>query len=771
MITEAREPQIAETGMPPVGELPENSLAEPERPQVAAAGVPQAGGAELEKSRKFFFNRELSWLAFARRVLALAEDPELPLAERVKFVAIMGMLHDEFFMKRMGGLKRKLKRRPDKPALDGRKPAELLAACRRELLEQTTLTGRLVQGEIRPAMADAGVPIVDHRQLEAPQQKQLRDLFRESVLPILTPLAVDAEHPFPFISNQGLNLAILVPDKTGEAKPRLAGAPGVFFVRLKVPDNRPRWMPVPGGPGFVPLEQVIAANLDLLFPAAPPREVFLFRVTRAAQGKRQGDFDPGEPGSIIHLVASELKARKFAGAVRLEIESRAPDWLIAWLIQRLGVGEEDVYRTKALMRLDDLMSVELPDHPELRLPRHQGVTHPRLRALEPGDRQAIFCEIARGDLLVHHPYHSFDTSVLRFLESAATDPAVLAIKLTIYRTSKDSPIVQALAEAARRGKQVAVLVEITARFDEAPNIAWGRYLENEGVHVAYGVEQLKTHVKLALVVREEAGAIRRYAHVGTGNYHTGTARIYEDLGILTCDSELCEDVAAVFNQLTGATRPESYNKMLVAPETMRQRFIELIRREAEHARAGRPCGIQAKMNQLQERHIIAELYRASAAGVPIRLNVRGLCCLRPQVPGLSENIEVFGVISRFLEHSRIYRFVNGGSPELYVGSADWMKRNLYRRVETIAPVSDEGIREELTRILEVYERDNCTVWDARPDGTYVRRRPAPGEEPRPSQETFIRLAGESVLSSDATPDRVGRAGSRAGKLDLAEHSE
>ncbi len=765
MIAEALERPVSGAQAPPVPEVQEPRAGEAQEPKAAA---------ELEKSPEHYFNRELSWLAFARRVLALAEDGELPLFERLKFVAIMGMLHDEFFMKRMAGLKRKLKRRPGKRALDGKRPVELLAACRRELTGQTAVLEGLVEDEIRPAMASAGVPIVDHRQLEPSQQERLRAFFRESVLPILIPLAVDAEHPFPFISNQGLNLAIQVPDSPGDSPLRAAGArevrrlaaarkarratgAPVRFVRLKVPDNRPRWLAVPGAPGFVPLEQVIHANLDLLFPAAPPREVFLFRVTRGAQGdreEREGEYAAGEPGSIIRLVSSELKARKFAGAVRLEIETRAPEWLVAWLVERLAISEEDVYRTRTLLRLDDLMSLDLPDRPELRLPDHQAVTHPRLRELEPTDPQAIFREIARGDLLVHHPYHSFDTSVLRFLESAAMDPAVLAIKLTIYRTSKDSPIVQALAEAARRGKQVAVLVEITARFDEAPNIAWGRFLEDEGVHVAYGVEKLKTHVKLALVVREEEGRIRRYAHVGTGNYHTGTARIYEDLGVLTCDSELCEDVAAVFNELTGATRPNTYHKMLVAPETMHHRFAELIRREAEHARAGRPCGIQAKMNQLQERHIIAELYRASAAGVPIKLNVRGLCCLRPQVAGLSENIEVFGVISRFLEHSRIYRFVNGGSPELFVGSADWMKRNLYRRVETIAPVADPAIRRELTRILEVYENDNCTVWDARPDGTYVRRRPAPGEEPRPSQETFIRLAS-SMLRHAGTEELRG----------------
>ncbi len=701
----------------------------------APVEAPPIEDLELAKSGDFFFNRELSWLAFARRVLALAEDPELPLSERLKFTGIMGMLHDEFFMKRISGMKQRMKTRPHKVTLGGLRPAECFEACRRELSEQTAILDRLLAREIRPAMAAAGVPIVDHGDLGPDPRQSLRQLFRESVLPILTPLAVDAEHPFPFISNQGLNLAVLVPDRAGESQ---------RFVRLKVPDNRPRWIAVPGGPGFVPLEQIIAANLDLLFPATPPREVYLFRVTRGAKGLQEAADLTGqeleEPGSIIRLVSSELKARKFAGVVRLEVEARAPERLVSWLAERLEIGDQDVYRCGDLLRLDDLADLELPDHRSFKLPRHRPVTHPRLVGLDPADPRAIFRQIRGGDLLVHHPYHSFDTSVLRFLESAAVDPVVLAIKLTIYRTSRDSPIVQALAEAARRGKQVAVLVEITARFDEAPNIAWGRYLEDEGVHVAYGVEKLKTHVKLALVVREEEGRLQPYAHVGTGNYHTGTARIYEDLGILTCDPEICDDAAAVFNELTGATRPESYRRMLVAPETMSQRFVDLIRREADHARAGRPCGIRAKMNQLQDKRIIAELYRAGAAGVPIRLNVRGLCCLRPQVPGLSESIEVFGVVSRFLEHSRIYRFENGGEPLLFIGSADWMRRNLHRRVETVAPVRDGAIRRQLTRILEVYEEDNCSVWDCGPDGAYVRRRPAPGEAPRAAQEIFIRLA-------------------------------
>jgi polyphosphate kinase len=419
---------------------------------------------------------------------------------------------------------------------------------------------------------------------------------------------------------------------------------------------------------------------------------------------------------------------------------RMPAGVRDWLVRQLHLDDEDVHRTDHFLGICDLSGFQPDGFDHLRLPRHAPVTHPRLRKLSASDPGAVFDEIARGDILVHHPYHSFDTSVLRFIQASARDPQVLAIKLTIYRTSSDSPIVLALAEAARRGKQVAVLVEITARFDEAPNIAWGSFLENEGVHVAYGVERLKTHVKLALAVREEAGVVRRYAHIGTGNYHTGTARIYEDMGILTCHPDLCADAAEVFNVLTGATAHGGYRRLLVAPKRLRERFTELIRREAEHAAAGRPSGIQAKMNQLQDAQIIRELYRASQAGVPISLNVRGLCCLRPGAPGLSETIRVSGIVSRFLEHSRIYRFENGGRPEYYIGSADWMKRNLDRRVETITPVLDETVQEELGEILAIYESDNASAWDALPDGSYVRRTPADGEEPREAQQLFIERA-------------------------------
>ena len=683
-----------------------------------------------------FFDRELSWLAFARRVLALVEDRELPLFERIKFAGIMGMLHDEFFMKRMSGIKRKMRYWPEKRSLDGRTPGEELESCRTEIGDQCNILERVLHEDIRPALAHENLPILAWDDLDDATRKELRQYFENSVLPILTPLAVDAEHPFPFISNDALNLAARLP---------LEGQEGQRFVRIKVPDNRPRWVPLRGGGGFVPLEEVIAANLDLLFPTTPPESVFPFRVTRGATGEQASprDLTPEEalrePGSIIRQVSNELKARRFAGVVRLEVDARMPAELCEWLGSQLGIDDGDLHPSSSLLRLSNLLQLECGNRPHLKLPAHKPKTHRRLKGLPPTPG-AIFDEIRRGDLLCHHPYQSFDTSVLRFIESAAVDPATLAIKLTIYRTSKDSPIVQALAEASRRGKQVAVLVEITARFDEAPNIAWGRFLEDEGVHVAYGVEKLKTHVKGALVVREERGQIRRYAHVGTGNYHTGTARIYEDLGILTCNPEICADMADVFNELTGTTHRVEYRQLLVAPVTMRQHFLELIRREAEHVRAGRKAGIRAKVNQLQDKRTIQELYRASQAGVPIELIVRGLCCLRPQVPGLSENIRVFSVLGRFLEHSRIYRFANGGDPAYFIGSADWMKRNLSRRVETITPVVDPSIRDELTEILDVYESDNCSAWDCQLDGTYVRRRPAESEERKAAQEIFIRRA-------------------------------
>ena len=685
-------------------------------------------------SPEAYFNRELSWLAFARRVLAQVVDPQVPLLEQVRFLGIVGMLHDEFFMKRMSGLKHQISENSSKLSLDGRSPQQEFEVCRQEVLGQMDLICRYLEEGIAPALASEGIPIADYKRLKKAQRAALRSYFRDAVLPILTPLAVDPEHPFPFISNFGLNLAVLLPTKDKRQR----------FIRIKVPDNRPRWVPVPKGKGFVPLEQVIAENLDLLYPAAPPRKVYVFRVTRGAEGAPDPGSDlqesaTGEPGSIIQQVGRELKARRFAGVVRLQVDSSFPKKLSNWLTKQLGANSLDVYRTPYILGLKDLSQLDSGDRPDLSYLPYTPVDHPRLSRL-PKQPGAIFREIDGGDILLHHPYHSFDSSVLSFIESAVLDPAVLAIKLTIYRTSADSPIVKALAEASRLGKQVAVLVEVTARFDEAPNIAWGRYLEREGVHVAYGVERLKTHVKLALVVREEGGQVRRYSHLGTGNYHTGTARFYEDVGVLTSDDDVCADVASIFNALTGGRLSGDQRRILVAPVTMRRQLNSLIRREAEHARNGRICGIEAKLNQLQDPNVIRELYRAGRAGVPIRLNVRGLCCLRPGVAGLSENIRVYGVVGRFLEHSRIYAFRNGGDPDYYIGSADWMKRNLNSRVETVLPILDEQVKMELREILDVYVEDNCSAWDCLTDGTYERRSPASGEVPLAAQEVFIRMS-------------------------------
>jgi polyphosphate kinase len=684
------------------------------------------------ESAAALINRELSWLSFARRVLALVEDPEQPLLERVKFAGIMGTIHDEFAMKRIGGPSRKAQRREGGRGTEGWAVAEELRACRAELRSQQELVARLVEEQLRPALRDLGTPILNIGDLNASQRDFLTRYFAASVEPILIPLAADAAHPFPFISNLGLNLAVLV------AEP---GRRNHRFVRIKVPANSPRWVPLPDHTGWVPLEQVIAANLSALFPRARELDCFFFRVTRGAKddpwSDQVADTDVDlSPGAIIGMVTAELTARKYAGVVRVEVSADMPESLASWLATQLGADPADIIATSGLLSLGDLMGLPVDGHGEQRYPLHEPVTHPRLRDLDRTDPAAIFDEIRRGDILVHLPYHSFDTSILAFIQSAAADPAVRAIKLTIYRTGRHSPIIQALKEAARRGKQVAVLVEITARFDEAPNMSWGEELQQAGAHVAYGVERVKTHVKLALVVREEPDGIRRYVHVGTGNYHEATARLYEDLGLLSADSELAAHAAAVFNELTAGI-PTPPGKLLVAPHDLRERFIALIRREAEHAQAGRPCGIRAKMNQLQDAPIIRELYEASLAGVPIVLNVRGLCCLRAGVPGLSPTIRVFSILGRFLEHSRIYRFENGGAPEFFIGSADWMTRNLSRRMEVVAPVCDPVIKNELDSILGIYDEDNCSAWDMQPDGEYLRRRPAAGQTRRGAQQEFI----------------------------------
>jgi polyphosphate kinase len=694
-------------------------------------------------SPQAYINRELSWLDFARRVLELAEDPATPLLERVKFAGIMGMIYDEFAMKRIGGLRRRIVSDNDRLSPDGRTPQEELQLCRQEFQRQAAMLCDVVEMQLRPALAVAGIPLLDYSQLDDAQRASMQRHFRESVEPILTPLATDAGHPFPFISNLSLNLAIVL-HSDGSSRPR--------FERIKVPPNRPRWVPLPGG-GYVPLEQVIAGNLDQMFHSSTHWECYFFRLTRGAKDDPWDRLSMEDenvdlaPGSLIGMVTAELTARKYAGVVRLEVSADMPELLRHWVAEDIGADPADVVTISGPLALTDLVNFQPDGYPELRDVPHKPVTHPRLRDLDPADTGGIFRQIRAGDILLHHPYHNYDTSILRFLESAARDPHVLAIKLTIYRTNRQSPIIQTLIDAARRGKQVVVMVEITARFDEAPNIAWGEQLEKAGAHVVYGMERLKTHVKLGLVVREEEDGIRRYVHVSTGNYHTGTARLYEDLGILSCNPELGDGATALYNELTGAIAAPDYGPLLVAPHNLRESFTDLIRREAEHSRAGRPSGIRAKMNQLQDPQIIRELYLASQAGVPMMLNVRGLCCLRAGVPGLSPTIRVYSTLGRFLEHGRIYRFENGGRPVFFIGSADWMRRNLSDRMESIMPVSDQAICAELEHILSVYEQDNCTAWEMQPDNSYLRRRHAETEECLAAQERFIRINSDQTSPS------------------------
>jgi polyphosphate kinase len=685
-----------------------------------------------------YINRELGWLSFARRVLEIAEDSSQPLLERVKFAGIMGMILDEFVMKRMGGLHQKIRSKPQKQSYDGLIPSEELALCQEELQRQMEILSNLFADSLRPALEVQGIFLPSYSLLTEEDKDFLTRHFEDSVLPILTPLAVDAAHPFPFISNLSLNIAIIITQEEGRSR----------FVRLKVPANRKRWVALPENRGFVRLEEIIANNLPLLFPKASSFATYFFRVTRAAKDNPwdrarldELSTEDMEPGSIIGMVTAELNYRRFAGIVRLEVCERTPLDLRDWLVEQLDIDPAQVMSIRGMLGYGDLLDLKIEGRGDLRDAPHIPTTHPRLKNLHPDDCEGFFNEIKRKDILIHLPYHDFDTSILRLLQHAATDPKVLAIKLTIYRTSTQSPIVKALMEAAKRGKQVAVLVEITARFDEAPNIAWGKILEQAGAHVVYGVERLKTHVKLAMVVREEGDGIKRYVHIGTGNYHTGTARLYGDLGILSCHHQLGRDVSRLFNELTGAIGAQEYNLLFVAPHNMRERFISLIRQETVNHQAGKPSGIKTKMNQLQDREIIRELYLASQAGVPISLNVRGLCSLRAGAPGLSETIRVYSIVGRFLEHSRIYRFENGGDPIFLIGSADWMKRNLESRMETIMPVDNPEIKAELEEILAIYESDNTFSWDMRPDGSYARRKPAEGEQPLAAQQYLALRTG------------------------------
>jgi len=654
-----------------------------------------------------YLNRELSWIDFNERVLALAEDERIPLLERAKFLAIFAQNLDEFFQVRVAGLKDQVAAGLTATSPDGLTPARQLAEIRQRLNVAVPRLQSDFLERVAPALAEAGIKLSSWNELDEDDEKFLVEAFEDRIFPVLTPLAVDPGHPFPYISSLSLNLAVVVRDPVLNEQ---------RFARVKVPDILPRFVVLPDGERFIPLEQVIAAHLDQLFPGMAIEQHHAFRVTRNADLTVEEE----EADDLLAAVEIELRRRRFGRAVRLELDAGTSPEVRNLLQRELDVEDDDVYVHVAPLDLGGLWAVHGLDRPDLKDPPYTRVTPARL-GLDEDQRADIFGAARRGDLLLHHPYESFRTSVEEFVRQAAVDPGVLAIKITLYRTASDSPIIRHLIRAAERGKQVAAIVEIKARFDESANVEWAKALETAGVHVAYGLVGLKVHSKSLLVVRDEPDGLRRYCHLGTGNYNSKTARLYEDLGLITADPEVGSDLTQLFNELTGYGRNVTYRKLMVAPRGLRAGMTELIRREAE---AGPGRGrIIMKMNSLVDAAIIDELYAASQAGVEVDLLVRGMCCLVPGVAGRSENIRVRSIVGRYLEHSRIYYFANGsgeGEPRYLIGSADLMPRNLDRRVETLVPVVDPELTARLWEVLEVELADDVLAWHLHPDGRWER---------------------------------------------------
>jgi polyphosphate kinase len=651
-----------------------------------------------------YFSRELSWLAFNDRVLEEALDESNAALERLKFVAVYSNNLDEYFMIRVAALKQQVAAEVLRRSNDGLLPHEQLQAISDRLRPSLERQIAVLRERIFPELQAAGIRIFRYEDVEKSRRKVLKRMFDERVFPVLTPLAVDQGHPFPYISNLSLSLGVEMHEEVAEGVLR-------HFARVKVPQSLPRFVPIDGPPGeshYVLLEDLIAHNLDVLFPGMNVRASYLFRVTRDADLDIQED----EADDLLRAIESELRKRRFGEPVRLEVEASMPPHLRTMLLDALDLVGNDLYEVDGMLGVSDLLTLAALDRPEL----HDSPFTPAIPKRLVGSN--IFTAIREGDLLLHHPYDSFDP-VVQFVRQAAEDPQVLAIKQTLYRTSGASPVVSALIRAAENGKQVAVLIELKARFDEENNIQWARNLERVGAHVVYGLAGLKVHGKATLIVRDEPEGIRRYVHLGTGNYNEKTARVYTDLSLFTCRPELGEDVTHLFNALTGFSKDTRYRKLLVAPGTLRAGILYLIERETEHARESRPCGITAKLNALCDAEMVRALYRASQAGVPIELIVRGMCELRPGIPGVSETITVRSIVGRFLEHSRIFIFDNGGRREVYFGSADWMGRNLDRRVEIVVPVLDEVVRERIGKILDVLKSDNVKVRFMCSDGTYV----------------------------------------------------
>jgi polyphosphate kinase len=677
---------------------------------------------------KLLINRELSWLSFNDRVLHEALDERTPLLERLKFLSIVSTNLDEFYMVRVAGLRRQIAAGVTQSTPDGMTPQEQLEAIDVRVKALLAAQRACLHDVVLPALAAHGIRLVGMSDLSPTEWAVVDQFFEAQVFPVLTPLAVDPAHPFPYISNLSLSLAVEIRDTATGAE---------HFARVKVPKSLPRWVSFGRAGHFVPLEDVIGANLGALFPGMDVVRWFAFRVTRYSDIDLA---DADEPEDLLEAIEEQVFQRRFGEVVRLEVEQGMPEAVCALLLEELReetpegglLSERDVQSIGPMLELADLMQLAQLDFPALRDPPFAPVTPAALR----DDDRLLFDVIRERDILVHHPFESFTTTVERFLEEAADDPTVLAIKLTLYRTSGDTAIVRALVQAAQRGTQVVVVVELKARFDETNNIGWARTLESAGVHVVFGLVRLKTHAKMALIVRREADGIRRYVHLGTGNYNSKTARIYTDLGLLTCSPSIGADVSDLFNFLTGFSRQRLYRKLLVAPGSLRERCLELVEREAAHARAGREARIIAKMNSLVDPEMVRTLYRAAQDGVTIDLLVRGICAVRPGVPGISDRIRVTSIVGRFLEHSRVWLFENGGEREYYLGSADWMPRNFERRVEVVVPVEDPNHGVRLRRLLETSLADTRQAWDLHADGTYTQRRASDGREIS-SQVAFV----------------------------------
>jgi polyphosphate kinase len=653
-----------------------------------------------------FLNRELSWIEFNSRVLEEALDATLPLLERLKFLSIFSTNLDEFFMIRVSGLQEQFEANPESISPDGLTPAAQLQRISERLRPQLQKQTQCLLDEILPGLEQRGVRILRYSQLDTPQRATLKNYFEERVFPVLTPLSVDPSHPFPYISNISLNLGVLlVPDiEDAEVEPR--------FARVKVPPNVPRVVPTGSDFTFVLLEDLISAHIGYLFPERRVVECQPFRITRDADIEIEED----EADDLLRSVEQQLRQRRFGFGVRLEVAEGMSPRMVDLLRGSLELYPQDIYSVAGPLNIPDLMALYKLDLPELKEKPFEPAMPPVLRP----QTESILDVIRHQDILLHHPYDSF-SPVLEFVRAAARDPNVLAIKQTLYRVGPNSPIVQALLEAAERGKQVAVLVELKARFDEENNIQWARRLEQAGAHVTYGVIGLKTHAKVALVVRQEGNTLRRYVHLGTGNYNPVTARVYTDFGLMTADPDFGADCSELFNFLTGYSGQDRYRKLLVAPVNLRSRLVDLIRREVEHIRAGRPARIIAKMNQLTDTDLIDELYAASKEGVPIDLLIRGTCCIRPGVKGQSETIRAGSVVGRFLEHSRVYAFENGGDDELYIGSADIMHRNLDMRIEVVFPIQNQAMKKRIRQeALELSLMDNVKMRWLQPDGSYMR---------------------------------------------------